>query len=300
MDQPIYTYKSNQRFSKIPSCTFDIKYFKKLFEIISDINREAAEIEVNVLNKRYEQSTYGVSKEDFEKLKKDVLESYKIHIQIFGTKGEFITSYSSSIFEEEHVPDFITSIKFDNSFFYKSVFNRNPQSLINVELDFSKPPLIDFVTSPSYPTLNNSIIHVLGEKETWVEGSHEKVISSLEERNNRRSWLHRKNVYDLFLWLLVLPVSLWNIRRFDLFASPYLSKFSTVLSVGVYLYIFIIIVNVFRFAFNYLRWLFPYLELKTSLKSRAVRHRVIFFGVISVIAYTLTKDIFVCVIKYLF
>jgi len=300
MEQPVYTYKSKQRFSKIPSCTIEIKYLKKLFEILNDINKEAAEIELNVLNKRYQQSTGGVSKEDFEKLKKDVLESYKIHIQIFGTKGKFITSDSSSVFEEEHLPDFITSTKFDNSFFYKSVFNRNPQSLINVELDFSKPPLIDFVTSPSYQTPNNSIIHVLGENETWVEGSHEKVASSLKERSNRRSWLHRKNVYDLFLWLLVIPLSLWNVQKFNLFAAPYLSKFSTVLTVGIYLYIFIIILNIFRFAFNYLRWLFPYLELKTSLKSRVICHRIIFLGVISAITYTLAKDIFICVIKYLF
>jgi len=300
MDQPVYTYKSKQRFSKLPSCTFDIKYLKKLFEILNDINKEAAEIELNDLNKRYQQSTDEVSKEDFEKLQKDVSESYRIHIQIFGTKGEFITSDSSSIFEEEYLPDFITSIKFDNSFFYKSVFNRKPQSLINVDLDFSKPPLIDFVTSPSYPTPNNSIIQFLGENETWVEGSHEKVISSLKERKNRRLWLHRKNVYDLFLWLLVLPLSLWNLRKFDLLASEYLSKYSVVLIVGVYIYIFVVILNIFRFAFNYLRWLFPYLELKTSLKSRVIYNRIIFITIISAIACTLARDIFVCVIKFLF
>jgi len=300
MDQPAYTYKSNQRFSKILSCIFDVNYLKKLYEILNDINKEAAEIEINDMNKRYEQSTEVFPKEDFEKLKKDVLEAYRIHIQIFGTKGEFITSHSSSIFKEEHLPDFITSIKYDNSFFYKSVFNRNPQSLINVELDFSKPPLIDFVTSPSYPTPNNSIIHVLSEKETWVEGSYEKVISSLKERSNRRSWIHRKNIYDLFLWLLVIPLALWNLRKFDLFASVYLSKYSTVLTVGVYIYIFVVILNVFRFAFNYLRWLFPYLELRTSLKSRVIYHRIIFVGIISAIGYTLAKDLFVLGIRFLF
>jgi len=98
----------------------------------------------------------------------------------------------------------------------------------------------------------------------------------------------------------VLPLSLWNLRKFDLLASEYLSKYSMVLTVGVYIYIFVVILNIFRFAFNYLRWLFPYLELKTSVKSRVIYNRIIFITIISAIACTLARDIFVCVIKFLF
>jgi hypothetical protein len=300
VEPPVWTYKSNQRFSKIPSCTLDIIYLRKLFEIFSNINKEAAQIELSNVEKWYEHSSVKPSKEEIEKIKKDVLESYRIHIQIFGAKGEFLSADSPSILKEEALPDFVTNIKFDNSFFYKTKFNgRNPQSLLSVELDLNKPPLVDFTTNPSLSTTNNSFIQVLGENETWVEGAHEKVLSSLRERKTKRAWLHRNNAYDLFLWILILPISFWNLRKIDLMVSVYLSKISSVFTVALYVYVFIIILNLFRLGFNYVRWLFPYLELKTPLKKGAIVHRSIFVLIFLPVMYALVKDLILYVIRYI-
>ncbi len=300
MNHQTYQYKSNQRFSRVPSCTFEIKHFVKLFGILSDLCREAAGIELSKLNENYQQANTQLTETEFETLKKDVKDSYKIHVEIVGTKGEYLTSDSSSIFKEEYLPDVVMGVNFDNSFFYKNAFDRNPSLLIDVKLDFSKPPLIDFITSPSFATTNNSAISFLGENETWVEGAHQKVTSFLEPRQNRRPWLHGKNIYDLFVWVLVIPLTLWNLRKFDLFASHHLTQYSKVLIVGVYIYIFFAALNIFRFAFNYMRWLFPYLELKTSLKDKMAYHRIIFFVIVTAIAGTLAKDLFVWAFKLLF
>jgi hypothetical protein len=285
---------------KILPCIIDLSYLKKLFEILKEINNDAVHIHLGNIDGRYKALNDDSKREEYEKLKKDIMDEYKIHVQITGPKGEYLASDSSSIFNEERLPDSLSSVKFDNSFFYKIRFNMNPELLINVDLDFSKPPLLDFITNPSYPTANNSIIQVFGENETWVEGSHEKILSSLKERRSKRAWLHQKNVYDLFLWFFILPISFWNLRKIDVMISPMLDKYSTILKVAVYVYIFIVILNLFRFAFNWLRWIFPYLELKTSLKKGYILHRVVLVGVVLSMIYSLTKDLCLWIIKHLF
>ncbi len=296
-----WTYKSNQKFSKVPSCTLDIAYLRKLFEILNNINKEALQIEFSNVEKFYMQSQSNPSKEDMEKTKKGVSEAFRIHVEIYGAKGEFHSSDSPSILKEEVLPDTVKAIKFDNSFFFKVRFNnRLPQSQINLELDFSKPPVVDFITNPSLPTTNNSFLQVMGGNETWVEGSHQKVLSSLKGMSNKRAWLHGKNVYDLFLWILILPLSFWNLFKVDLILSPHLSKISNVIVVALYIYLFFIILNFFRFVFNYMRWLFPYLELKGLLRKGATFHRVVFVFIVTAIISGLIKDVFIYVIRYLF
>ena len=71
VEPPVWTYKSNQRFSKIPSCTLDITYLRKLFEILSNINKEAAQIELPNVEKWYEHSSVKPSKEEIEKIAED-------------------------------------------------------------------------------------------------------------------------------------------------------------------------------------------------------------------------------------
>ena len=297
----VWTYKSNQRFSKVPSCTLDITYLRKLFEILNNINKEALQIELSNVEKFYMQSQSKPSNEDMEKIKKGVSEAFRIHVEIYGAKGEFLSSDSPSILKEEVLPDTVNSIKVDNSFFFKVRFNgRLPQSQINLKLDFSKPPVVDFITNPSLATTNNSFLQVIGENETWVEGSHQKILTSLTGMSNRRAWLHGKNVYDLFLWILIIPLSFWNLFKVDLMLSPHLSKISNVIVVAIYIYLFFIILAFFRFVFNYMRWLFPYLELKSLMRKGATFHRVIFVFIIAAVISGLIKDVFIYVIRYLF
>lgn len=70
-----YTYKSNHIFVPLPSCTLDIAYFKKLYEILNKITQEAAEIEISKLKKNP-----GQSDEDFSKLQDYARSLYKLSI----------------------------------------------------------------------------------------------------------------------------------------------------------------------------------------------------------------------------
>ncbi len=295
MESQVVAYKSSQRFAKIPSCTFDVAYLKKLFEILNDINREAAQLEISKLNK-----TPGQSDSDFEKLKELAISLYKINIEIFGSKGEYIISESPEVFGEAHLPDYVTKVIFDNSVRFKMAVKSDPQFRVRVCLDFSKPPIFDFLSSPSYPTPNDSSIQVLGLNQTWVEGAYEKVMSSLKERKTSRQWLHQKNIYDLLVWFLFLPISFLNIYKIEKMFFTHISNLSTVFLVALYVYIFFTFLFIFRMFFNYSRWVFSYLELTTSLKKGAAIHRTFYAGLFLAIVYSMLSNVVLNLIKSIF
>lgn len=286
-----YTYKSNQIYAPLPSCTLDIAYFKKLYEILNKITQEAAEIEISKLKK-----DPGQSDDDFTKFTDYARSLYQLSIQVFGTKGEYIFSDSPTIFKEARLPDHIARVIFDNSLKLNFRLKQDPSNKIRVEFDFQKAKVFDFVTSPSEATPNTSTIYVLGENETWVSGAYKNVIQSLQERANKRNWLHKTNTYDLFLWFIIMPLGFFTIYKIERSFSLKTSGISTVFVAALYLYFFIIVLNIFRMTFNYVRWIFPKMELDTSLKKGAIVHRIIlgaiFLTIISSFMYDLIKLIF--------
>lgn len=291
MENKDYTYKSNHIFAPLPSCTLTIHYFKKLYEILNKITKEAAEIEITKLTKAPNQSD-----EDFDKLKNYARSLYQLSIQIFGQKGEYIFSDSDSIFNEARLPDRITKIIFDNSIKYNFNLKKDPLNKVRLEFDFTKVKVFDFVTSPSRATTNTSTIRISGENETWVSGAYKNVIQSLKERANKWSWLHSANIYDLFIWLIVIPLGFFTIYKIERIFSLSTSGMSTVFIAAIYLYFFTIVLNIFRMIFNYARWIFPKMELVTSLKKGATVHRVILGAILLAILcsyiYDLLKLIF--------
>lgn len=281
-----YTYKSNHIFAPLPSCTLDIAYFKKLYEILNKITQEAAEIEISKLKKNP-----GQSDEDFSKLQDYARSLYKLSIQIFGRKGEYVFSDSASIFDEAHLPDHVTKIIFDNSSKYNFSLKKDPLNKIRLEFDFQKVKVFDFVTGPSRATSNTSAFHVIGENETWVSGAYKNVFQSLQERANKRSLLHRTNIFDLFIWFMIMPLGFFTIYKIERLFSLSASGVPTVFMVALYLYFFIIVLNIFRMVFNYARWIFPKMELVTSLKKGAILHRIILGAIFLAIFYSFIYDL---------
>lgn len=291
MIQQDLTYKSNQISAPLPSCAIDITYLKKLYRILNEITQKAADTEISKLKKNP-----GQSDEEFEKLKETARNLYKLSIQVFGTKGEYIFSESPDIFDETKLPDHIARIIFDNSLKFNFTLKKDPSNKIRVEFDFQKTKIFDLITNPSKATHNTSNIYVFGEDEIWVSGAYKNVIQSLQERANKRNWLHKTNIYDLFLWFIIIPLCFFTIYKFERLFSLKTRSISTVFVVTLYLYFFLITLNIFRMIFNYTRWVFPKMEIVTSLKKGAIVHRVIlgmlFLAILSSFIYDLLKLIF--------
>lgn len=286
MNQPKQIYKSETRISKIPSCSLEKEYLKKLFDVLVTANDEAKSYALKEI-KRENFPTDG----KFEDFKKLVESSYKMTVSVSGANGEFFTSYDSTIFDDIHLPDKVKSVYFSNVIFFMSQFNIEPAFKIEVNLDFSTPKIFDFSIKPSDETPNTSAISISGLNQTWVTGNYEKVISSLKERSKASSWLHQKNVYDLLVWFGVIPLTFYYLHKFDPALRATFSNLISVLFVGLYLYLFLIVLMLFMTFFKYARWLYPYLELKDNLNNRAVRHRIFFFSIFVSVIGSIVLDL---------
>lgn len=203
MEEKGYTYKSDYRFQHLPSCTLEVSYFKKLYEILKTATDEGADIEIAKIRKKP-----GETDTDFEGFKKYIKTLYKVSIHIFGSKGEYILTESPSIFDNAGLPGNVTKIAFENTSRYRAFMQRGePINRFRIEFDFAEQKVFDFISIPSEATPNRSFIEVSGENRTWVSGTYNKVMESLSGWTNRHGWLHLNNIYDIFLWFVAVPIS---------------------------------------------------------------------------------------------
>lgn len=286
-----FTYKSSHKFEILQPCTLNLDYFKRLFKILESANEESAKIELDKLKKKDSETN-----EQFSKVKEDYKKLFKVSIHIYGAKGAFSLTESSSIFDDSSLPVSITKIYFENHSKYKVTLRKNPINTFQINFDFSKPKVFDFNSSPSYATPNNSYIDVLGENESWVTSTFTRVKESLADYKNNHGWLHVNNIYDLFLWFLFIPLSFRLLYIINRSLSPHFAQFSAFFKVACYLYFFIITINIFRIIFNYTRWIFPNIEFDHVSKRGAEFHRyvlgVILLGIVITFICDIVKLIF--------
>lgn len=288
------TFKSNWRQAGPPSCKVNPKVLKKLCDDLNEFCKEAADKEVSKLQQG------NLTAADFNQLTDAVRNSYKIHIEVVGSKGEYFASTQTSVLDEDQLPPAVDRITLDSSFVYRSFFKNDPPNSIRIIFDFRKPPLFDFVSNPSLSTRNDSFIQVTGQSDSWVSGVYESIMSKLKSHSTKRYWLHRQSIYDLLLWIFVLPLAFWNLNKIFSAYPTLTENVSSVLLIFGHIYFFIAVLFLFRAFFNYGRWLFPYVELDTPPQSVSAKHRIFFVTLSLGIIYALSKDFALWVIKALF
>ncbi|MGA3286207.1 MAG: hypothetical protein ABSD46_02140 [Bacteroidota bacterium] len=288
------TFRSNIRHTGLPSCNIDIRTLKKLFGKLNECCREAATIELSKLR----QGT--MTTEQYEKFKNDVAESYKINVEILGKKGEYFSSTSESLLDENVLPSQLVRLTFNSEFLFKTAFNAVPMNSVKIIIDFNKATVLDFSSNPSHPTSNDSVIDVLGQTESWVDGVYKAVNDILKECSTHRTWLHRRGIYDLFLWLFIIPLSFWNLHKLVLGFPTFFNAISGVIQVFVSIYFLLLIILLYRAFFSYARWVFPYIELSSTSKTTSTRHRIFFTGLTLTLTYGLLKDLIKRIIEIIF
>lgn len=270
-----YTYKSSYRFQAIPPCTITLDDLKKLYEILKTAATEGSEIEIAKLKK-----TPGQTDTDFDNLKRYARTLFKVTIQIYGSKGDYIFTESPSMFNESSLPDTVTKIVFDNTQRFKAMLQqKEPTNKFHIEFDFTKQRIFDLTTMPSEPTPNKSFLNIQGENDTWVSGTYNKIIEFLQERGNKHGLFHKRNVYDLFLFFFIIPLSLRLLFNVNKSLPLHFAELSAFFKVACYLYFSFSILMVYRLVFNYTRWIFPYVDLVISPRKGAIVHRMV-LGVI--------------------
>src|SRR5205823_1062461 len=136
--------------------------------------------------------------------------------------------------------------------------------------DFTEAPVVVGYDPWNQPTPNASHFEIIGSNQTWVAGVSDRVVNFLKARKRSRRWLHGATTFTLLNWFIGLPAAFWLIYRLDSVTQRLSSGLPAALRTGVYVYVFLLVLLVFRGLIYILRWLFPIIELDGS-RSKAAR-----------------------------
>jgi hypothetical protein len=255
----------------IAGCSISLQDITKLFRTLTARVKEAADIEVDGYQK-----PLGISDEEFERLRAYVRnECYAIWVTVHGQRGEELSGSDETVFSSPALPDTIAGIFMSSRVAYQvRRQNLNPRNYLELTLDFTKPPLLDWRNPVSSPTLNVSILNVSGDKESWVAAVSSAVRDWVETRKNRRAFIHKPFVYDFGLWLFGAPAGLLVCSVL----SPLFEQATPVVKIGAYMYAFFMTLFVYRLLFGYTRWAFPTVEILGS-RDTARMHRRFWYAV---------------------
>jgi hypothetical protein len=143
---------------------------------------------------------------------------------------------------------------------------------IEVNLDFSKPDLLDPNPLVSSETPNNSEVKINVRDITYCRAVQRVIETRL---TNRRTWysaIHRNFSYDFGMWVVALPIALF-------LATYYMDKLLPVGGqLGSYRWAFFIyatglILMAYRFISGYAKWAFP-VNVLAENKDTALKHRL--------------------------
>ena len=270
----------------IDSLTINTEDLYQFLRILQERADSACEIECNHIES-------FIPTENLEKSKDDLKSCSPIKITINGQDGEELFGSINEVFDSTSFPEQIKSLYLNSELIYKSRFNYIPRNRIEVLIDFSKPKVLDFSFSPSEKTPNNSSFTVEGYDSTWVNGVYSEIDKFLEKRSSKISKIHRNSIYDLFVWILGLPIGFWTCYKFKTPIQK--ANLDSFLQSAFYVYIFFLSLFVLRILFHYFRWLYPKIQYN-SLKDLSIMHRGFFYiittSIIGAFLYDIISSIF--------
>jgi hypothetical protein len=231
---------------------------------------------------------------DFAARQRRVHDAFVTSVTVTGRNGEMVHGNNEAFLEDATIPERIASIYMTTVSVPLATLNFTPPCNIVLFLDFTQPPLLDFARLPTLPTPNESNFAINADDENWFASAHTKLKDFFFERKTKSDWLHRAAVYDVLLMFLGIPAALWTDYR----AGSLLDKvrLAPMISTAVFVYVFLIVILVYRSMFSYSRWVFPKVEFETDLRSSPLRHRLLWGGIFLSIVGSALYDI----IKVLF
>jgi len=266
VDNKSLELKLHRKMSDLPGCDINLEFVKNFYNELKSLNNEAIDYELKNAQELYKD-------EQLKNIEEFIKNNMKIIVEINGVRGEMLSSNNESIFDNEKLPNHISMIRFSNEVLMRSGYI--PGNVIKVEFDFNRIDIFDFRESPSNRSGNMSQIFIAGNNKSWVEGTYNNLINVLKDKKNISNLLHKRNIYDLFLWFIIVPMDFYVLALFEENFQNLLYNLSSPLRIGIYIYIFIMFLLIFRITFNYMRWLFPYMAFNIDKNRIRNIHKIV-------------------------
>ncbi len=253
---------------KVPACILSRADLIRLYDQLSRKLEEEGENRIAQLIKPPEYSD-----EAFAAFKKTLYDLYKITVTINSVNGESTAGHSKKVIDEIPSEMNIASIHFNSQALIQQTHNVQAKNRFEVFLDFSKPDALDISKPASDPTPNVSAFQVLGEDDTWVRGVYDQINSFFEPKRTNRNWFHKTGIYDVTLWLAVIPVLIFAILKISTMYESYFSNISAILNTALGIYFVLFSALLYRLVFAYTKWIFPLVELSDIGRGVSRAHR---------------------------
>jgi hypothetical protein len=260
----------------IKACRLRRDDLARLYRAINDRQIEYGQIFITQILAPQPQE----SPEQFQERQARVANAFVTTVSVTGSNNEVVIGSGEHFLASRNIPDNILSV------FYSTITGPNAvgitrqflQNTATLLLDFSRPTILDFTKLPTFATPNNSNFEISASSEAWYTTLNTRLTQPFDERRTGFNWLHKAGAYDLFLFIVGLPFALWIDYRF----SPIIDKLKlpSVLETGLYVYLFLAGLFIYRGIFTYSRWVFPKIEIESEA-SPPLRHRAV-WGVIMI------------------
>jgi hypothetical protein len=165
----------NQK-KQIRSYSTDKAELRELLEIVQERVNAAAEIEVGYLNR-----LEGQTDVEFEKVKTDLREGFRLFVTLSGTDGRKLTGSIEEIFNSPNFPADVKDVFFDSETPLRTRYNYYPRNKVVMFLDFGRHAVLNFSILPSLETRNESNIEVYGKDVTWVNGVFQELLTLVNQ-----------------------------------------------------------------------------------------------------------------------
>ena len=236
------------------------------------------------------------SADDFGRRRATVHNAFVVSVTITAENGEVLTGNREEIFDDTNFPTKLRSVLYSTQSVPNAILKHLPQDRVTLFLDFSRPPTFDFSRLPTLPTPNESNFEIAANNEAWFVTTKAKLVDFFHERRSSYEWIHRSGIYDVLIFLVGIPLSVWACVRLEV-AAPRVDNLSTVPKSLIYVYTFLLFLNLFRVLFSYSRRVFPKVEIESEARRIPVRHRSAWaFVMVAVLApalYDLVKTILI-------
>ena len=258
----------------IKACRLRREDLARLYRIINDRQTEYGQTFVTQVLAQQPAET----PEQFQERRTRVANAFVTTVNITGSNNEIVSGSGENFLASENIPENILTV------FYTTIGGPSAiglpleavQNKVTLLLDFSRPTIFDFTKLPTFATPNNSNLQISAASEAWFTTLNTRLTQLFIERRTRFDWLHRPGIYDLLLYVLGLPFALW----IDYHFSPRIEqlKLPAVLAAGVFVYLFLAGLFIFRGVFTYSRWVFPKIEIQSEA-SPPLRHRAVWLAI---------------------
>lgn len=271
----------------IRGCVLSLEDIKEAYRELQKINRTFGEQIIATLPREPQ-----LTDEQWEERKSYLLEdAFCLTVTISGLRDLRLYGEREAVFDDADLPKPIKSIYFTNSTAFRRNANGNePKNRMSVFLDFTKPEIFDPNPLVSAETPNQSHVEIQAEDVTFFSAVQKAVEKKITTHKTWYSAIHRNFAYDVGMWFIALPISLYASAYYMDQAIPTDSKLQ-LFRWPMFMYFLGLCLILYRALTAYAKWAFPVNVLQEN-KDRALKHRVALGGIATWLFYSVASTVY--------